>query len=76
MLPVSDLMSTGAEGTLGAGVDLLEWGTTAFSEMACMRPLYLQVTCASASFLCAISSGDQCSASCMPQVALATHKSA
>ena len=47
MLPVSDLMSTGAEeGKLDMGVDLLEWGTTAFSEMACMRPLYLQVTCA------------------------------
>ncbi len=46
VLPVTDLMSTGAEGGLEAGIDLLEWGTTAFSEMACTRPLYLQVTCA------------------------------
>ena len=46
VLPVSDIMSSGAEGGLVAGIDLLEWGTTAFSEMACMRPLYLQVTCA------------------------------
>ena len=35
VLPVSDLMSGGTGGTLDAGVDLLEWGTTAFSEMAC-----------------------------------------
>ncbi|CAK0732131.1 hypothetical protein CVIRNUC_000089 [Coccomyxa viridis] len=42
VLPVTDLMSTGAEGGLEAGIDLLEWGTTAFSEMACTRPLYLQ----------------------------------
>ena len=25
------------------GSDLLEWGTSVFSEMACSRPLYLQV---------------------------------
>ena len=39
VLPVSDF--TGE--TLGDGSDLLEWGTSAFSVMACKRPLYLQV---------------------------------
>ena len=40
VLPVSDF--TGE--TLGEGSDLLEWGTSAFSVMACKRPLYLQVS--------------------------------
>ncbi|CAL5221951.1 g4228 [Coccomyxa viridis] len=38
VLPVSDF--TGE--TLDEGSDLLEWGTPAFSVMACKRPLYLQ----------------------------------
>ncbi|CAL5224088.1 g6714 [Coccomyxa viridis] len=38
VLPISDF--TGE--TLGDGSDLLEWGTSAFSVMACKRPLYLQ----------------------------------
>ena len=40
VLPVSDF--TGE--TLDEGSDLLEWGTPAFSVMACKRPLYLQVS--------------------------------
>ncbi len=40
VLPVADF--TGE--TLGEGSDLLEWGTPAFSVMACKRPLYLQVS--------------------------------
>lgn len=39
VLPVSDF--TGE--SLDEGSDLLEWGTSAFSVMACKRPLYLQV---------------------------------
>lgn len=39
VLPASDFISK----TLKEGSDLLEWGTSAFSEIACTRPLYLQV---------------------------------
>ena len=40
VLPISDF----TDETLGEGSDLLEWGTSAFSVMACKRPLYLQVS--------------------------------
>ncbi len=52
VLPVSDF--TGE--TLGEGSDLLEWGTSAFSVMACKRPLYLQVSQPSHSITCCLSS--------------------
>lgn len=35
---------TNAEREMGKGSDVFEWGTAAFSKIACARPAYLQVS--------------------------------
>ena len=34
---------TSAQREMGKGSDVFEWGTAAFSKIACARPAYLQV---------------------------------
>ena len=38
---------TNAEREMGRGSDVFEWGTAAFSKIACARPAYLQVSSSS-----------------------------